>query len=822
MRLRWARVALAGVVMMVAAGPTAGQVPSAPGSSPSVGAEPSPAGSQSPTVVAPIPEWVPADITADIDAMRHATTPDELVTATRAVLERAGVVITDDPASLAPTAAAVYLTPSQLESIALEALDGPDSTRTAFDRFAVTFGGAAGLTADDATLERLGPLDTTSRPVASPGASTDPGAGSSMDPGVLPAGPSLGDQLDLSTLPGRMTTFLNGWVALALEHHASVEPELLALTNAPLYLAALASVRPQPIDLRAPFAAGDLRLGMLEVTLLTAGMRAPLAYARAGILDAASSPVLSYASWRMPRGASPDVVDQSFSDCDQLKRLIDTHVPVSTAIGIEGKAFIKTMIQGFLENLFGAASVASRAVGPAFTALGLMFKVAALVMLYEETRAELRLEPAFVHKPTDQPIIAAAELEAGIPDARWEQARRQRQDDFWSTALRTCARLLGIPVTRDLIDVADAMKDWVVRWEITSGLDRHVRLHEGEMSGPGAVASRLERPLARIDDHTGGDTLAIDVLPEAPENHPGIEYSDPVEVCAHVVPREPPGGFKTFISAGFAGQSLAGSNPVGGLISLAGIIGDLLVAWYRELGTIDACATMNVSYHVPQPGAWRGRVRVDWESRRETMSSREITEGWGTGPHGEPGKELFTTRIHDDITDTLYVGGQDDPSQPGSVELSGRSYVHGVENYFDYHFYEGYSASCQYQQETTFESLPGGWTFEGDAYGSLQLSSDGSYTIDLNGAGSPGEISMATRMTDETRVLGGECLAQSVTDESEGYPLVTTARTDRVEGAIDPANPGSSLKGSQRVEWPDGSVTTITWDLVHDGPIRLP
>ena len=57
---------------------------------------------------------------------------------------------------------------------------------------------------------------------------------------------------------------------------------------------------------------------------------------------------------------------------------------------------------------------------------------------------------------------------------------------------------------------------------------------------------------------------------------------------------------------------------------------------------------------------------------------------------------------------------------------------------------------------------------------------------------------------------------------AEGFPLVTGVRTGRVEGRIDPANPGTTLKGTQRVEWPDGSVTTITWDLVHDGPIRLP
>jgi hypothetical protein len=715
--------------------------------------------------------------------------------------------------------------------MALEAMAGPRSARTTYDRFAVTFGAAAGLAGDDAFRERLDALGLGDGPAASPGASAP---APSQGTGSAPlAAPSLGDQLDMSGLPGRMVAFLNGWLELALEHHAAPEPELVALTYAPLYVAALASVRPEALDLRAPFSADGLRLGMLEVTLLTAGIRAPLAYAQAGILDVAGGPRVRdtadgprvhLASWRAPRPPAATVADPSFSDCDQLKRLIDSRVPISIVVGLEGKDFIKSMVQRFVENLFGAATTASRMVGPAFKALSLMFKMAALVMLYEHTRVEVRLEPGFVHKPTGEPILAAAIVEAGIPDAEWQRAKQQRQSEFWSTALRTCARLLGMPVTSDLIDVGKATEDWVVQWEVLSGLDRHVRVPLDQLVGDGIVSGRLERQLDAKDDHTGTDELVLEVLPEAPENHPGVEYSDPVEVCAHVVPREPPGGFKTFISAGFAGQALAGSNPVSGLVSLAAVMGDLLLAWYREVATLNACGAMNVSYHVPQPGAWRGRIRVNWESRRETVNGREITEGWGTGPHGEAGKELFLTRVHDDITDTLYVGGDELPNAPGSAELAGRSYVHGIENYFDYHFYEGYSASCHYQQETTFESAAGGWTFEGAARGSLQLRSDGSYTIDVSGAYPPGEVSAPMHYTDETTILDGVegCEPLSVSEDSEGFPLVTTPRTDRAEGSIDPANPGTQLKGSSRTEWPDGSVTTIDWDLTHDGPIRLP
>jgi hypothetical protein len=395
--------------------------------SPSAGPVGSPAPEASPAGITPtIPSWVPSDVAMDVDAIRSATTTEEAVAATRTVLEASGVVITDDPTVAEPTAAAMYLTPSELEAIALEAHAGPGTSRTTFVEFATTFGGAAGLTADEGFLDGMGELDLGSGPAPSPGASAAPitGGDSSLN-------------LDLSGLPARLAAFLTAWVNLALEHHAATEPELVALTNAPLYVAALATIQGEPLDLRGAFAPGRLELGMLGVTLLTAGMRAHLAYARAGILEAAGPAQLSLVSWRQPSPASAVVADQGFSDCDELKRLLDAQLPISTVIGIEGKAFIKDMIQGFIQNLLGAGSQLSKAVGPAFTALGLMFKVAALVMLYEHSVAKVRLEPGFIHKPVGSNELAAAIVDAGISDDEWERAKQQRQDDFWSTALRT-------------------------------------------------------------------------------------------------------------------------------------------------------------------------------------------------------------------------------------------------------------------------------------------------------------------------------------------------------------------------------------------------
>ncbi len=148
------------------------------------------------------------------------------------------------------------------------------------------------------------------------------------------------------------------------------------------------------------------------------------------------------------------------------------------------------------------------------------------------------------------------------------------------------------------------------------------------------MANRIERPLQPVDDHSGGDVLAIDVLPEKASDHPGTEYTDPARVCARIVARQPPKGFKTFLSAGLVGKSLAG-GALSGLSSLAGLIGELLTGWYRELGLPRVCDAIHVSYHVAKPTTWHGRITVEYISRSTTVDTRITRTGWGTGRHGD-------------------------------------------------------------------------------------------------------------------------------------------------------------------------------------------
>lgn len=81
-----------------------------------------------------------------------------------------------------------------------------------------------------------------------------------------------------------------------------------------------------------------------------------------------------------------------------------------------------------------------------------------------------------------------------------------------------------------------------------------------------------------------------------------------------------------------------------------------------------------------------------------------------------------------------------------------------------------------------------------------------------------------------------ESLNQPEYDNPEdGFPLVgwvsgaleaadVNLMDATIEGELNPANPGSVVDGTSTWEMrsPEGFTMTITWHLVHDGPIVLP
>ena len=66
-----------------------------------------------------------------------------------------------------------------------------------------------------------------------------------------------------------------------------------------------------------------------------------------------------------------------------------------------------------------------------------------------------------------------------------------------------------------------------------------------------------------------------------------------------------------------------------------------------------------------------------------------------------------------------------------------------------------------------------------------------------------------------------ECVDYVLETVNEDDPSRVLAMRE-LTGHLDPKDPGNTLSGSTTITSLNGWVTTITWSLIHDGPIRIP
>jgi hypothetical protein len=585
------------------------------------------------------------------------------------------------------------------------------------------------------------------------------------------------------------------------------------LTTAPLLVAELARRRPTPVDLTKPFSPNQVRLGWFEITILIGGLRSMLAAAEAsGIASAGPAALLGArggrAEDRDPRLLAPD------TPCDNLKSMLDSRVPLaSTAItGFVGDQ-IKGFIQNFVNELFGAASAFAVNVGRAFKVLSVLFKVQALMMFYSEARVKVELDPAFYHQPDGSKMSAGAVVRAGIEDAAWEAAKQARQLSPFATALRTCARFLGLPVWQDLVDIGDAVSAWKVQWDF-SKVGGHVEIPTRDQFQSG----RFERSLTPESDHSGVDAIEYSVLPERREDHPGTEVSEPVEFCAFVFAKEPPGGVGTILSAGGAGASLAG----GAYLGLVAVIAKLLTSWIATVVGQKGCATATVSYHIPMPGAWHGTITVNTESHEQSSSTQTIENG---PPRG-------TTTIvrsesqNADVTDIYYVSGDEQEVGTPYIPLMGYLFTSGAASITQIGTFTNAwtHGGCGYDKTETWQA-GGGWSNRDEAFVGIDLGADGSYRISASGSGSKPDVEVPGSFTLAADVHSEGCVDNaSGIDDRSYFPTLTGALMGEngMSGQLDPKNPGNKLTGSYVYTSPEGWVSTVSWNLTRDGTIVLP
>lgn len=238
------------------------------------------------------------------------------------------------------------------------------------------------------------------------------------------------------------------------------------------------------------------------------------------------------------------------------------------------------------------------------------------------------------------------------------------------------------------------------------------------------------------------------------------------------------------------------------------------------------------------PGGWSGTLSF------HAVSASDTTD---TSHSGDPGSVYATaTTTHDvyqgDADDAFTVTGTDDAESAvygiGSVDLKGPASSHGTSHEQHSSITDKYnSLGCHYTDEIASETA-GSWSMDGTGGGSINFQDDGSYTLTMSFSpadpeGDGYETPQLPRRQWETfTILEGaarDCPAPGTGNVNDTYGPVTSFASSYhgssdIGGSIDPLNPGSVIEGTQSFQVPDyfpPTTLTVSWHLVHDGPIDV-
>ena len=240
------------------------------------------------------------------------------------------------------------------------------------------------------------------------------------------------------------------------------------------------------------------------------------------------------------------------------------------------------------------------------------------------------------------------------------------------------------------------------------------------------------------------------------------------------------------------------------------------------------------SYGAAVPGGWSGTITF----HAVMDQSKDDTSTSGEGTYQETLVTHSVTQA--DVTDSFTVTGNDpDDIEFGihSVDLSGSVANSGtsLERYTfvsDKHNALG----CHWTNETGGETK-GSWSHDATSGGSISFNDDGSYYIRINAGSDPvtGETlqspELPKRLWDKNTILEGaaaDCPGPGPELTTTGGPAIEWASSilgayDSIDGTMDASAPGAVVDGSKtfKIDLPEATLT-VTWHLVHDGPITLP
>lgn len=222
-----------------------------------------------------------------------------------------------------------------------------------------------------------------------------------------------------------------------------------------------------------------------------------------------------------------------------------------------------------------------------------------------------------------------------------------------------------------------------------------------------------------------------------------------------------------------------------------------------------------------------------------------------TSESGDPGSVYHETMLthsetRADVTDTFTVSGADPEDMTfgiGTVDLTGSVANAGTTLERAVFTSDKHNAlGCHYTDEVGSE-VSGPWAHDANGTGSIRFNDDGSYRITMSASGDPqtGETpespQLPKRLWETYTILEGaanDCpgAGYEVTD-TEGPVVewassfigeldVASGQFSSIGGQLNASNPGSVVEGSSTFTFALPKMTlTVTWHLVHDGPIVL-
>ncbi|MGY0503860.1 hypothetical protein [Luteimonas sp. e5] len=335
----------------------------------------------------------------------------------------------------------------------------------------------------------------------------------------------------------------------------------------PLYLAEMARLQADPIDLAEAPSAARHRWSLLEMALFASAFQPrPDSVAH--------------------RAAMPTLLDvlvptaHASTPCEVAKEAWDSWKDVAnTANGV----VTNELLGRELKRLWGEN--AGKQISQAISSLVIVGKVISLASFYAHTQVTVESNVTQMHKPLGNPERVKFTARVGVSEEElkaYEQA--VKEGGLPEQAIRDCLGWTSLPAADSIKDVAKNAENWILDWRLFSD---PLHANWSRRDNPDARffgAGRIGKRMKRVSGSSTESEFMIRILPE--RSHVGPVGNAKVEVRAEVDSAGLP-SLETLVNAGK------------GVLGLTESFVDIASGWAREVFKPKAYAVLDLELHCP-------------------------------------------------------------------------------------------------------------------------------------------------------------------------------------------------------------------------------